>query len=490
MTAIGAGAVLVAAATVGPAHAQPTIAGAADAIADRFIVVLKDNGRADAVVDRAPGRVTHRYRAALNGFAATMGEDEARRLAADPDVALVARDRVFRAAVDQFDPPWGLDRVDQRDLPLNQRFTEADSGSGVHVYVLDSGIRTTHADFGGRATFDYNGLDNVNSDCNGHGTHVAGTVGGTTHGVAKQVRLHAVKVLDCEGTGTLSSVIAGVDWVTANHVRPAVANMSLSGGGDALVDAAVQRSIDAGVTYAVAAGNHRSNACELSPARIPDALTVAASDAADRRAVFSNRGPCVDLFAPGTSVKSTWNTGDYATAYLDGTSMASPHVAGAAALHLSAHPDDSPAAVRAALVGNATPGRVADAAETPNRLLFTGVPTPATPGEDRITRGERLTPGQSKRSPNGAFRLTMQTDGNLVQYTAYGEALWSTGTWGTDAAYAILQPDGNFVLYSAAGVPRWDTRTWGTAAERFEVQDDSNLVLYGPSRQVFWARWS
>ncbi|MBB5956030.1 subtilisin family serine protease [Saccharothrix tamanrassetensis] len=471
-----------------PASAQGDIVGAnaADAVAGRYIVVLEDARKADAVAGRVGARVAHRYRAAVQGFSAAMPESAARRLAVDPDVAYVAQDRVVRL---EGTSSWGLDRIDQRDLPLDQTYSYGKSGQAAHVYVVDTGIRTSHSDFGGRASFDFNAIDTDDSDCNGHGTHVAGTIGGGSYGVAKAARLHAVKVLGCGGSGTVSAVVAGVDWVTANHVRPAVANMSLSSGVNDLIDTAVRRSIDSGVTYVAAAGNGNQDACLRSPARVEGAITVAASDGRDVRGSFSNFGTCADLYAPGVGIASAWYTDDTASAYMDGTSMAAPHVAGAAALHLAARPADGPQQVQYALAYGATRGRIADAGPgTPNLLLYLGPPTPAQPGADRLLSGESLSAGQSKASTDGAFRLKMQTDGNLVLYTAYGEPLWHTNTWGSDVTRAVLQPDGNLVLYSDAGVARWHTSTYGTAADRLIVQTDGNVVLYGPDGRVFWHR--
>ncbi|MCT4356178.1 S8 family peptidase [Streptomyces sp. Je 1-79] len=272
---------------------------------------------------------------------------------------------------------WGLDRIDQRDLPLSTTYTYNRTASNVTAYIIDTGIRTSHSEFGGRATV---GTDTVGGgqngqDCQGHGTHVAGTVGGAKYGVAKGAKLVAVRVLDCNGSGTTAGVIAGVDWVTANAVKPAVANMSLGGGANTSLDDAVKRSIASGVTYAVAAGNGNflglpARACNYSPARVPEAITVGATDSADKRASFSNYGTCVDLFAPGVSITSAWKDGDTATNTISGTSMAAPHTAGVAALYLSANPTASPAQVSTALVNNATSGKVQNPLSgSPNRLL-------------------------------------------------------------------------------------------------------------------------
>jgi hypothetical protein len=286
------------------------------------------------------------------------------------------------ASVVQTPATWGLDRIDQRDLPLNNSYTYNFTGAGVHAYIIDTGIRTTHTEFGGRASGSFTSINDGKgtSDCNGHGTHVAGTVGGATYGVAKSVRLHAVRVLDCSGNGTVSSVIAGVDWVTANHASPAVANMSLGGATSAALDQAVQSSIASGVTYVVAAGNAATDACTESPARTPEALTVGASTSTDARASFSNWGSCVDLFAPGASITSAFNGSDTQTAVLSGTSMASPHAAGIAALYLERNPGASAAAVVSALTGGASTGRLTSVGSgSPNRLLnasFLGGTTP------------------------------------------------------------------------------------------------------------------
>ncbi|TQM83844.1 peptidase inhibitor I9 [Saccharothrix saharensis] len=475
----------------GAAEASIRDASGPAAVPGSYIVVLEDGVGAEGPAAAVGARVTHRYRSALNGFAATMSERAAKRLAADPAVAYVAQDQRFSVLADQPNPPsWGLDRVDQRDLPLNANYRYATAAGNVHAYIIDTGIRTSHGDFGGRASFDVNTTgDGTDTDCNGHGTHVAGTVGGAAHGVAKGVRLHGVKVLTCSGSGTLAGVLAGVDWVTANAQKPAVANMSLGGGANDTLDEAVRRSIASGVTYAVASGNSNVDACAFSPARVAEAITVNATDSADGRAAFSNWGTCTDVFAPGVNITSAWHTSDGATDTISGTSMASPHVAGAAALHLADNPGASPQQVRDALAAAATPNRVGNPGTgSPNALLFTNAGPPPQPGGDTLVRGESLRAGQSKVSPDGRFTLVMQGDGNLVLYTAAGQALWHTYTNGRGATHVILQEDGNLVLYTAAGQPLWHTHTYGTAANRLVVQNDSNLVLYGPAGAVYWHR--
>ncbi|MEU9705703.1 S8 family peptidase [Streptomyces sp. NPDC047981] len=350
------------------------LAPASLAVENSWIVVLKDGTTRAADLGVTP---KHEYSKVLKGFSATLSKAEATALTKDPRVAYVEQNATVRMTETQPGATWGLDRVDQRDLPLSTTYTYNTQASNVTAYIIDTGIRTSHSEFGGRATV---GTDTVGGgqngqDCQGHGTHVAGTVGGAKYGVAKGAKLVAVRVLDCNGSGTTAGVIAGVDWVTANAVKPAVANMSLGGGANTSLDDAVKRSIASGVTYAVAAGNGNflglpARACNYSPARVPEAITVGATDSADRRASFSNYGTCVDLFAPGVSITSAWKDNDTATNTISGTSMASPHTAGVAALYLSANPTATPAQVSTALVNNATPGKVQDPRTgSPNRLL-------------------------------------------------------------------------------------------------------------------------
>ncbi|UWZ40702.1 S8 family peptidase [Dactylosporangium roseum] len=365
-----------AAGSAAPAEGVVQGAGVAGALHDRYIVVLKDGSSvsSDALAGKVGGKVRARYDNAVRGFSGQMSATAARRLAADPAVAYVEQDRVVSVEATQANATWGLDRIDQQALPLNGSYTYGPA-SNVTAYIIDTGIRFTHTEFGGRARSGYDFVDNDAdaSDCQGHGTHVAGTVGGATYGVAKDVKLVGVRVLDCKGNGSYSQIIAGVDWVTKNAVKPAVANMSLGGSAGTTLDNAVKRSIAAGITYAVAGGNDSANACGKSPARLPEAITVGATDTKDTRASFSNFGGCLDIFAPGVNITSSANSSNTGTQKMSGTSMATPHVAGAAALYLAAHPAATPAEVRDALVNGAVSGAVkSPGSGSPNKLLYTG----------------------------------------------------------------------------------------------------------------------
>jgi Subtilase family/Bacterial Ig domain/Peptidase inhibitor I9 len=376
-----------------------TLLRAERAVPGQYLVVFNEgrvtkdgvDAEADDLARRHGGRIFATWHHALRGFAAHLSAAQAQALAQDPRVAWVEEDGEVRADTTQTGATWGLDRIDQRNLPLDGNYTYNVDGTGVNAYIIDTGIRTTHTQFGGRASGAFTAVNDGNgtNDCNGHGTHVSGTVGGSTFGVAKNVRLFAVRVLDCTGSGTTAGVISGVDWVTNNHVSPAVANMSLGGGASATLDQAVQNSINSGVTYAIAAGNSNVDACTQSPARVGAAITVAASDINDVRASFSNFGTCVDIFGPGVNITSSWATSDTATNTISGTSMATPHVTGTAALYLSANPAATPAQVASALTSNATAGAIASAGTgTPNRLLyeaFIGAAADATPPTVALT---------------------------------------------------------------------------------------------------------
>ncbi|MGW4752860.1 S8 family peptidase [Streptomyces chartreusis] len=364
-----------------PAEGNVLAAGSPTAVKDSYIVTLKKSVGLKAssaagkdLVAEYGGTVKKTFTKALNGYSAALSATEARRLAADPAVASVEQNqRVRLADTTQTSAPWGLDRIDQVALPLSGTYTYPDSaGSGVTAYVIDTGVRITHQQISGRATYGYDAVDGdtTASDGNGHGTHVATTIAGSTYGVAKKANIVAVRVLDNSGSGTTAGVIAGIDWVTANHSGPSVANMSLGGSASTSLDTAVANSIASGVTYAVAAGNSSANASSYSPARVATAITVGATTSSDARASYSNYGSVLDIFAPGSSIIAGYNTSDTATATLSGTSMATPHVAGAAAIYLASHTSATPAAVASALTGGATANVVTSPGSgSPNRLL-------------------------------------------------------------------------------------------------------------------------
>jgi subtilisin family serine protease len=395
--AVGLAVVATAPASAAP-EGQVLGTDSATAVDGSYIVVYSDAAAAEAksTADSLGSKVSFEYDSVFNGFAATMSEQSAKQFAADPDVEFVQQNQVVSVLTDQPNPPsWGLDRIDQRDLPVNSNYSYSTTASNVHAYIIDTGMDLDHPDFGGRASSGYDAVQpgTPADDGHGHGTHVAGTVGGTSYGVAKGVSLVAVRVLNDSGSGTSAQVAAGVEWVTENAIKPAVANMSLGiNAVDGVINEAVADSIESGVTYAIASGNSNANACSFSPALVPTAITVNASTNTDARASFSNFGNCTDIFAPGQNITSAWLNGGSNT--ISGTSMAAPHVAGGAALYLADHADATPAAVSAALVANATDGKIpSPGTGSPNKLLYTGTGTTEPPPNPcaAVTNGTNVT---------------------------------------------------------------------------------------------------
>lgn len=353
---------------VQPASAEPGVT----AVKDTYIVELKKGSRLGKLKSSLGVTPQREFSTAVTGFSAKLNAAQLATLQNHPDVVAISQDVLYQALdATQTNPPsWGIDRIDQRNLPLSRSFTYTRTGTGVHAYIIDSGIDPTHPNFGGRASFDFNGIDSNNTDCNGHGTHVAGTIGSTSYGVAKNVRLHGVKWLNCSGGGTASSAIAAVDWVTRNAVKPAVANASWNFSANTTLENSLRAMINSGVFLAASAGNTGANSCDRLPRKISTALVVAASTSTDARASYSSTGSCVDIYAPGSAIVSTLpgnTTGSY-----NGTSMATPHVAGVAALYLQTSPSATPATVKSYIETNATPNKVSGGGTggTVNRLLF------------------------------------------------------------------------------------------------------------------------
>lgn len=397
-----------------PASPPDAAAGAppraGDVVPGAYIVMLTPGASLERVATQhflPPQALTARYSSAFLGFTASMSAATAAALADDPRVQAVEPDRLLTVAGTQMSPPWGLDRVDQRGLPLSGTYDYDTTGAGVSTYIVDTGVRSNHVDFTGRMVAGFTAFADGRGteDCNGHGTHVAGTAAGATSGVAKGATIVPVRVMDCEGAGMLSQIVSGIDWMAQHHTSgPAVANMSLAAPGySAALETAINNAMADGITFVVAAGNDNKDACGYSPSHVVGAVTVGATDKTDTRASFSNYGPCLDLFAPGVSIASAGHTSDTAFTTMNGTSMAAPHVAGAAARYLQANPDAAPAEVALVLTGSATPSAVSDAGTgSPTSLLYAASDTTEklslAPSETTLTlerSTSRITFGQS-----------------------------------------------------------------------------------------------
>jgi len=448
-----------------------------EAIPGQYIVVLSD-GTDTSLIAQDTGSliqtlgldpqgitVQHVYTQALNGFAAKLSTQNLATLQRDKRVKYIQQDSLAHAVATQTNATWGLDRVDQRDLPLNGTYTYDQTASNVTAYILDTGIRTSHQQFGGRAVWGTNTLnDGNNTDCNGHGTHVAGTVGATTYGVAKSVKLVAVKVLNCQGSGAYSAIIAGINWALNNKSGPAVANLSIGGGYDKAVNDAVNNAASKGLVMVVAAGNNNQNACNYSPASAASAITVGSTTKTDARSSFSNFGSCLDLFGPGSDITSAWHTSDTATNTISGTSMATPHVAGAAALILAANPTYTTSQVTSAILNTATPNKVTSAGSgSPNKLLYTGTGTTNPDPAPGTTYNGSVTAGQSSYQPSnpGYFNYAGGTlKGNLTGASGTDFDLylqkWNGSAW-TDVAASDGPTSVESINYTAgSGSYRWE----------------------------------
>ena len=495
-----------------------------NAIPNRYIVVLNEDkvgydlaaptveSNAQYLTSLYGGDVQGVYSTALKGYVTEMSARQAEALSGDSNVLYVEQDSEISISSTQLSPGWNLDRVDQRNLPWDGAYSYTSTGAGVHAYIIDTGIRPTHVEFQGRASAVYDNVgDGQNGiDCNGHGTHVAGIIGATTYGVAKGAFLHGVRVLQCNGTGQISNLIAGIDWVTANAIRPAVANISVAAGGSSpSLETSVTNSINSGVTYAIAAGNGNLDACNFTPARTPAALTVGASDETDLRALFSNYGPCVDLFAPGNRIDSTWASSDTAIANLSGSSMAAPMVAGVAALYLQAHPSASSSTVMSAVMSVVTTGVLDTLGTTsPNKLLYSFVngapsptPTPTPTATPTPTPTATPTPSPSPSRVRVTVKKRVQgtmTEGSSTTQFPYTATNLSTTAFSLETNQDYYDPNAlpgtstNPIVIQEATVDGWqlmsisclDPTTLTPSDATVDLTNHKVSIIADPSQQV------